>query len=403
VVRASYDEGKTFPVERLAYDRFAAYSDLTILKDGTVGIFWERGAERGYQFLTFTRFNREWIEAGEAPGATKPLPAAHKVISRGEAAGSYQAFPDVCRLKNGDLLCVFYGGYGHVSLPRADWPRGGRVCMVRSKDEGRSWSSPQILFDGPHDDRDPHIAQMSDGSVVCSFFTYRPQAGGQVLCDASLVSSQDGGATWETEARVVATGWPCSAPVRELPEGTRLLGVYREEGGTAYGGVIRSTDGGKSWSAPIPIGQGSGVRLDAETDFVVLKDGTVYAALRGDRVPMHYATSPDKGLTWSGVKDIGFAGHCPHFTRLSSGVILLTHRLPQTALHISRDEGKSWEGPIAIDSTIGAYPSTVELKDGTVLVVYYEEGAASAIRARRFRVEGGGVAFLELESKTKRP
>jgi len=217
-----------------------------------------------------------------------------------------------------------------------------------------------------------------------------------VLCDTCLVTSRNGGETWEAEARVVAPGWPSSAPVRELPDGTRLLGVYREEGATAYGGVIRSTDGGKSWSAPIPIGKDSGVRLDAETDFVRRLDGSLYAALRGDRVNMHYATSPDGGLTWSPVKDIGFAGHCPHFTRLSGGAILLTHRLPLTALHVSRDDGRTWQGPYAIDSTPGAYASTVELTDGTVLVVYYEEGAGSAVRARRFKLRSDGVEFLPL-------
>jgi hypothetical protein len=137
-------------------------------------------------------------------------------------------------------------------------------------------------------------------------------------------------------------------------------------------GVIRSTDHGKIWCEPIPIGKGSGVRLDAETDFVQLKDGSLYAALRGDRVNMHFASSADGGCTWSSMKDIGFCGHCPHFTRLSSGEILLTHRLPLTALHVSRDECRAWQGPYQIDTTPGAYPSTVELKDGTVLVIYYE-------------------------------
>jgi hypothetical protein len=270
---------------------------------------------------------------------------------------------------------------------------------VQSKDEGHTWSTPRILFDGPFDDRDPHIAQMRDGTVLCSFFTYRPQPDGKALCDTCLVTSRDGGETWETELQVVAPGWPSSAPVRELPDGTRILGVYQEEGATAYGGVIRSTDSGKTWCAPIPIGKGSGVRLDAETDFVLLKDGTLYAALRGDRVNMHFATSPDAGLTWSPVKDIGFPGHCPHFTRLSTGEILLTHRLPLTALHISRDEGKTWQGPCQIDATPGAYASTVELKDGTVLVVYYEEGAGSAVRARRFKLKGERIEFLAIESR----
>lgn len=324
--------------------------------------------------------------------------ALPRVISRGALAGSYQAFPDICRLTNGDLFCVFYGGYGHISLPRENWPKGGRICSVRSSDEGRTWTSPQILFDGPSDDRDPHIAQMRDGSVCCTFFTYRPQTNHAVLCDTCMVTSRDGGRTWPDHPQVVAPGWPSSAPVRELPDGTRILGVYHEDKGEAYGGVIRSTDGGKTWCAPIPIGKGSGVRLDAETDVVRLKDGTLYAALRGHKVDMHYATSTDEGLTWSAVKDIGFEAHCPHFTRLSTGEILLSHRLPLTALHISRDEAKSWQGPYQLDQTLGAYPSTVELKDGSVLAVYYEEGRNSAIRARRFKVTPAGIQFLSLEA-----
>jgi sialidase-1 len=336
------------------------------------------------------------VLAGADSAELKPPPPL--IISRGEAAGPYQAFTDLCRLKNGDLLCVFYAGYGHVSLPKAGWPKGGRICQVRSRDEGRTWSAPALLFDGPLDDRDPHIAQMRDGTVLCSFFTYRP-AGDKVFCDTCLLSSADGGATWDQEPRVVAQGWPSSAPVRELPDGTRLLGVYREDGSTAYGGLIRSTNGGQSWSAPIPIGKDSGVRLDAETDFVLLKDGTLYAALRGDKVNMHCATSRDLGLTWSPVRDLGFAGHCPHFTRLSTGEILLTHRLPLTALHVSRDEGKIWQGPYQVDATPGAYASTVELKDGTVLAVYYEEGQGSAVRARRFRIKPEGLEFLPLEAE----
>ncbi|MGQ9576577.1 MAG: sialidase family protein [Thermoguttaceae bacterium] len=62
VARLSYDEGLTFPVERPIWEGPAAYSDLTILNDKTVGVLWERGVERGYQFITFTRFGREWLE-----------------------------------------------------------------------------------------------------------------------------------------------------------------------------------------------------------------------------------------------------------------------------------------------------------------------------------------------------
>ena len=61
VARVSYDEGQTFTNERLIYEGPAAYSDLTILKDKTVGVLWERG---DYKFITFTRLDRGFFEPG---------------------------------------------------------------------------------------------------------------------------------------------------------------------------------------------------------------------------------------------------------------------------------------------------------------------------------------------------
>jgi hypothetical protein len=63
VVRISYDEGRTFSDERLIAPGHAAYSDLTVLPDKTVGVLWERGIERGYQFITFTRLDRAFLAA----------------------------------------------------------------------------------------------------------------------------------------------------------------------------------------------------------------------------------------------------------------------------------------------------------------------------------------------------
>jgi sialidase-1 len=55
-MRVSYDEGMTFPHERPIMGGQAGYSDLTILKDGTVGILWE------HEGLRFTRLNLEYLE-----------------------------------------------------------------------------------------------------------------------------------------------------------------------------------------------------------------------------------------------------------------------------------------------------------------------------------------------------
>ncbi len=64
VLRVSYDEGQTFRKEHVIYDGLAAYSDITILKDKTVGVLWERGVSDGYQFITFTRFDGEFVDSG---------------------------------------------------------------------------------------------------------------------------------------------------------------------------------------------------------------------------------------------------------------------------------------------------------------------------------------------------
>lgn len=323
--------------------------------------------------------------------------STYQVISQGPSAGIYQAFPDSCRLQNGDIVAVFYAGYDHVSLPNEDYPHGGRLCLTRTKDDGLTWDEPVTIYDDEYDNRDPHIAQLSSGVLICSFFSLlansaNPQ--GFDCLNAQIIRSLDNGHTWEKESQFVLTDsppWVCSAPVRELPDGTCILPLYREGEAGAYGGVVRSIDFGATWGPAIPIGRDSGLFLPAETDIIELNDHVLYAALRGESCAnMHFATSPDAGLTWSPVQDIGFVAHAPHLNRLSTGEVLLscrgfsTTQPEKTALYVSRDDCRSWVGPYTIDLVTGAYPSTIELPDGSILAVYYEEGPKSAVRALRF-------------------
>jgi len=75
-------------------------------------------------------------------------------------------------------------------------------------------------------------------------------------------------------------------------------------------------------------------------------------------------------------------------------VLLLGHRGPGTSLHYSLDDGRTWSENVQLDTVGGAYPSMVELSDGRVLVVYYEEGEGSAIRAQFLRADADGVELL---------
>jgi hypothetical protein len=153
-------------------------------------------------------------------------------------------------------------------------------------------------------------------------------------------------------------------------------------GKRAYAAVCLSDDNAKTWSSPRPIGLPAGKTID-ETDIYERKDGTLLAVCREVMVG---AESKDGGQTWGPVFDLGFPGHCPYLLMTPPGVLLMAHRLPDTSLHYSTDEGRTWRGPVLIDKVIGAYPSLVLLKDGRILCVYYEEGNRSAIRAVTIRV-----------------
>ena len=99
----------------------------------------------------------------------------------------------VCRAAK--FLCVFYSGYGHVSTPTAQWPKGGRIMAVRSGDNGRTWSKPDVIMDTDEDDRDPSIACLRDGTLLLDWFTLS-----QGRLAVWLARSADRGRTWSRPA-----------------------------------------------------------------------------------------------------------------------------------------------------------------------------------------------------------
>ncbi len=61
VVKISYDEGKTWSKGKVIDPGPAAYSDITICKDGTIGVLYEPG----YKAIRFTRFTLEDLTEGQ--------------------------------------------------------------------------------------------------------------------------------------------------------------------------------------------------------------------------------------------------------------------------------------------------------------------------------------------------
>jgi len=63
-IKLSYDEAKTWPVNKALEPGYSGYSDLAVLSDGTILCLYERGTNRP-DYLTLARFNLEWLTDGK--------------------------------------------------------------------------------------------------------------------------------------------------------------------------------------------------------------------------------------------------------------------------------------------------------------------------------------------------
>lgn len=355
------------------------------LTTGRVGFFAARGLDV---------FSNIVVDRSPQQVAVTPT-QKYITVTSGLALLSYAAFPDVCRLQDGRLMAVVYVGYGHVSHPSSTCPNGGRICATYSYDDGRTWTELQTIADTGYDDRDPSVVQLEDGRILCNFFSLAPDGSSSSLLVTKVVETRDGGITW-TDPAVIYEGYAVSSPIRVLSTGRLLMPLYRQADGTAWGAVGISDDQGTTWETPVTIPR-NGYRLDAETDLIERNDGSIYAV---QRYEMAYSISLDGGNKWSPSRSLGFHGQCPYLYRASTGEVIMALREELnptvTTIRISLDDCHSWGNPIVVDQVAGAYASIVERLDGSFLILYYEDGTSSNIRARCFSLKSDGTIVWNL-------
>ncbi|NUQ65098.1 MAG: exo-alpha-sialidase [Pirellulales bacterium] len=328
---------------------------------------------------------------------------SHRVITNEGPWGNYEAFPDVCRLSNGDLFVVFYAGTGHVTLPSSQAPTGGSVYGMRSSDGGRTWCKPFLVVDTPQDDRDPHICQLANGDLLATFFTRSEEQKGGLSLEAGqvwVVRSTDNGRTWDKRPTLVAptpydnyqgvSSVFISGPPLQLEGKHVILPIY----GTISSGhfetaVIHSEDFGKTWGNASRVDPEQSAAFSygfCEASVARLKSGRLIIVMRPG---MHQSYSDDQGYTWTKATQWPHHGDAPTVIRTKGNMLVCAHRYPGTAVSISTDDGATWSAPWQIDVVGGAYPGLAELADGSIIAIYYEEGAGSSIRQAVFRVEPG--------------
>jgi len=249
----------------------------------------------------------------------------------------------------------------------------GQVHFLRSRDNGGTWQPPVVLANGPLDDRDAGIFRTSKGTLLVNWFTSiawlrrleRAEAEGpkalEELGDVFvarcqkirlfmtpdliarelgtwMIRSTDGGRTWSPKYDC-GVGSP-HGPT-ELSDG-RLLFVgnwkadsyERGQNGSPYGpqlGAMISEDDGLTWRRAGAIPQRPGDPLGSyhEPHAVQTPDGRILVHIRNhseqDRHCILQSESVDGGETFSVPRNTGLRGLPAHLRRLKDGRILTTY------------------------------------------------------------------------------
>ncbi|MCP4386025.1 MAG: exo-alpha-sialidase [Hyphomicrobiales bacterium] len=357
----------------------------------------------------------------------------HGVIHRD--AERYSAHPHLAVTANGTWLLVFtQAPQRHVVLHPPLDPEF-RNMMMRSHDQGRSWTAPLAvpdeecigmecagltpLADGaillnqwqfgwvdPETDaaehqhfaapevlallhaRSPEFAGLHPDTPV-DLATLFPQArsGGACRVHRAANPCAPFEQSIEVNTRPYAGGYGMRGGL-ELPDGDILLPLsdvpyYR----TVF--VVRSSDGGQTWSRPVTVASHEACAFE-EPAPVLLPNGRILMMLRENtsRV-LHSVWSADGGHTWSAPQATGIHDYPADLAVLRDGRIVMVagRRNPPfgIALYLSDSHGESWRAPIMIrddlpDRDLG-YPSLVERRDGELYVAYYgrTDGDTTAI------------------------
>jgi len=337
------------------------------------------------------------------------------IISSDSEFGNF-CWPSVARLKDGRLITVCSGHrLAHVC------PFGKVVASV-SDDDGKTWSEPITLIDTPLDDRDAGITPLGDGFVVTTFNNTRAfqierleikkcSERQEMLIRTRVAEITDaeeeeyfGSSCYVFDANMKElfhTKLPLSGPhgMSVMNDGT-LMYVGRTAMSACIGGDSKDgigvifTKDGKNFSdikwIEMPTDKYPAGAFFCEPYGIQLKDGTILVHIRvekngGKSFITIQSVSKDGGETFSipeplNIPDTPMYGAPPHLYETGDGTVVLSYgyRLPPFGqrARISRDGGVSWSREIvlrddSISSDLG-YPATVELRDGSLLTVYYQ-------------------------------
>jgi hypothetical protein len=237
------------------------------------------------------------------------------------------------------------------------------MLASRSTDGGRTWSAPVSLqrdAASGFNDKNTLTADPTDARYVFGVWDRLDADGnGPTL----MARSTDGGVSWEP-SRIVYTPAVSGGVSQTIgnrivvltggPEPGTLVNVFMQidtvaSGSTSTLRIMRSTDKGLSWEAPISI---------AESRSVGTRDPDTGAAVRDGAVIPQIAAGPG-GMLWAAWQDARFSGGL------------------RDAIAVSRssDGGRTWSEPLAVnrEPAVAAFIPTLQVRaDGVVGLMHYD-------------------------------
>lgn len=264
--------------------------------------------------------------------------------------GGFNAFPGLTRLSSGELLISFRSGSAHISPD-------GQIVLGRSLNGGESWSSAVIYDDPTIDDRvDLGLTKLSDGTLIQPFY----QHNGTTTVAAFVIKSSNNGLTWSAPINIrtgALSNWAWLATygqIIELADDVLLMPVYgvyeNEERMRSL--FLQSIDRGETWFLKSVIASGGASYNEASV--LRLDEQNYLAIVRREDVParLYKVVSYDGGNTWSEPVYL-FEAAAPNLLRLASGNILLATSdrsgIKGIRVSISKDLGETWEDSVLID------------------------------------------------------
>ncbi|MSU73418.1 MAG: DUF4440 domain-containing protein [Opitutus sp.] len=328
-----------------------------------------------------------------------PAPAAPAVsiLSQRLAVENVCAWPKLTLLKDGTLIAALYNQPSHGLLP-------GDVACWASNDGGVTWQRRGNATN--HEGNSAWfnhalgVAGNGDLLVATSGWNYAAASGAKT--DTPLVPvvtrSADGGKTWKQigrfpEAPESGKSLIPFGNIERGDEGVLRVAAYAFGRGlppprSDTGYIVSSVDNGATWSITATIGKPE----VNETDLLHVGGNRWLAAARNlgtlngrGAHGMDIYVSDDDARTWRKHGRLTSPNEHPgDLLKLADGRILLVYgdrRGPDFGVNamLSTDGGLNWSpefrfagGFLSRDS---GYPSSVQLRDGTIVTAYYANGA----------------------------